>query len=102
MTVAADFIIGALGFTTDAALVNAIGFGKEVSLNDAMHERSIPGIFNLGVSGVAPWETARHKGQLSKFIEDTQSKVQQVCRGVLQHVGVLAPHIDEQGRVTRA
>ena len=67
-----------------------------------MHETSIPGIFNLGVSGVAPWETARHKGQLSKFIEDTQDKVQQVCRGVLQHVGVLAPHIDEQGRVTRA
>ena len=102
MTVAADFIIGALGFTTDAALVNAIGFGKEGSLNDATHETSIPGIFNLGVSGVAPWETARHKGQLSKFIEDTQGKVQQVCRGVLQHVGVLAPHIDEQGRVTRA
>ena len=48
-----------------------------------MHETSIPGIFNLGVSGVAPWETARHKGQLGKFIEDTQGKVQQVCRGVL-------------------
>jgi len=54
VTVAADFIIGALGFTTDAALVSANGFGNNGSLNDATHETSIPGIFNLGVSGVAP------------------------------------------------
>ena len=88
VTVAADLIIGALGFTTDAALVDAIGFGKNGSLDDATHETSIPGIFNLGVSGVAPWESARIKGKLGTFIEDTQGKVQQVCRGVLRRLGV--------------
>jgi len=90
VTVAADFIIGALGFTTDAALVSANGFGNNGSLNDATHETSIPGIFNLGVSGVAPRGKAhRSRASLARSSRTRRARCSRFAEdGVLQHVGV--------------
>ena len=90
VVVRADYIITAIGFTTDAALVRSIGFRSNF-LDRLTYETSVRGIFNLGVSGVRPWTDRRSKGRLGTFIEDTQGKVQQVCTAILRHLGVWHP-----------
>ena len=88
VVVRADYIITAIGFTTDAALVRSIGFRSNF-LDRLTYETSVRGIFNLGVSGVRPWTDRRSKGRLGMVIEDTQGQVHQVCTAILRHLATL-------------
>ena len=89
-TIPADYIISALGFTTDERLVRSL---KLPDGNLSAHfETSVPGLFNLGVANIAPWG-ARVASKLGTFIEDSLPKVEKVCHGVLRHLGLSVPKL---------
>jgi hypothetical protein len=78
LTVAAEVVIAAIGFTTDVDLIRSIGF-RNGRLSPA-GETHIRGLYNLAVSHVAPWLSSR--SVLGTNIEDSISNVEHMCEAI--------------------
>ena len=86
--VRADVILSAIGATSDKSLIESVHFANG-DINPKTSETSVRGLFNLGVSNIAPWRSERLGKVLGTFIEDTQPRVQAVCDAVVQqHQGI--------------
>ena len=62
----ADHVIAAVGFTSDLTLIRSAQFPNGNIARDTC-ETSIPGIFNVGISSVAPWTSKGSRRTLSTF-----------------------------------
>jgi hypothetical protein len=81
----ADYVIAAVGFTSDEALIRSAQFPNGL-IQGKTCETSIPGIFNVGISGINPWISKTSRRTLSTFIEDSQPQVAKVCSAILKRL----------------
>ena len=81
----ADHVIAAVGFTSDLTLIRSAQFPNGNIARDTC-ETSIPGIFNVGISSVAPWTSKGSRRTLSTFIEDSQPQVTKVCKAIISRL----------------
>ena len=81
----ADSIITAVGFTSDTALIKSVGVTDGLIKKDTC-ETSMRGVYNVGISGVRPWDTKTDSKLLSTFIEDSTPMVKKVCAAVATRV----------------
>ena len=80
VAVPAERIIAAVGFHSDRPLIDSMSF-KSSALNPRTLETALPGVYNLGLSGVAPWVRSS-RGLLKTAIEDSIADVDKICRAV--------------------
>merc|ERR1712194_220483 len=76
----ADEVIAAVGFSSDSALIDSMGFPTG-ALNPNTFETSLPGVYNLGVGGIAPWHRISER-LLRTDIEDSVKDVDTICRTI--------------------